>query len=212
MIDTLEIPADLIPDVRMGLFGLLGNATEDISTVLTRPRFELHPEWFVPGRELFEQTCELLDVLGWDGNLRAQRATLDFGRWGAALKAALEGILPLIEMELAEVEENDAARAARRSSAACARCASSRRSSRSDPGAELERANSVRAVRGTGTRSSIPRRLGHRPRQHRQTPEAAVEVVLEVPASTMGKPTPQRRANDLSAICDSHAPRPDLNS
>jgi hypothetical protein len=104
MIDTIEIPAELIPDVRMGLFGLLGNATEDISTVLTRPRFELHPEWFVAGRDLFEQTCELLDILGWDGNLRAQRATLDFDRWGATLKAALEDILPLIEMELAEVE------------------------------------------------------------------------------------------------------------
>jgi hypothetical protein len=113
MIDTLEIPAELIPDVRMGLFGLLGNATEDISTVLTRPRFELHPEWFVSGRDLFEQTCELLDVLGWDGNLRAQRATLDFDRWGATLKAALEDILPLIEMKLAEVEANDAARAER---------------------------------------------------------------------------------------------------
>jgi hypothetical protein len=111
MTNTLEILADLIPDVRMGLFGLLGDAAEDISNARTRPRFDLHPEWFVSGRELFEDVCELLDVLGWDGNLRPQTANVDFDRHGPTLKAALEGFLPLLEMELAEVDANDARRA-----------------------------------------------------------------------------------------------------
>ena len=111
MTNTLEIPSDLLPDVRMGLFGLLGDAAEDISSALTRPRFELHPEWFVPARKLFDQACELLDVLGWDGNLRPQTANLDFDRHGPTVKAGLEGFLPLLEMELAEVDANDARRA-----------------------------------------------------------------------------------------------------
>jgi hypothetical protein len=111
MLNTIQIPADLIPDVRMGLFGLLGDAAEEISDALTRPRFAFHPEWFVPGRELLEDVCELLDILGWDGSLRPQDANLDFERHGHLLKAAVEGILPHVEMELAEVDANDARRA-----------------------------------------------------------------------------------------------------
>jgi hypothetical protein len=71
------------------------------------------PEWFTDGSELYEGTCELLDVLGWDGNLRPQDATIDFPRHGRVLKAALEDILPLAEMQLAEVDANDAVRAER---------------------------------------------------------------------------------------------------
>lgn len=111
MLNTIHISADLIPDVRMGLFGLLGDAAEEISDAVTRPRFVLHPEWFVPGRELFEDVCELLDVLGWDSSLRPQDANLDFNRHGELLKAGVEDMLPHLEMELAEVDANDARRA-----------------------------------------------------------------------------------------------------
>ena len=111
MNNTVQIPADLIPDVRAALQSMLGDAAESISNAVTLPRHELHPEWFVPGRELFEDVCELLDVLGWDGSLRPQTANLDFARHGALLKAGLEGMLPHVEMELAEVDANDARRA-----------------------------------------------------------------------------------------------------
>jgi hypothetical protein len=65
----------------------------------------------VSGRELFEDVCELLDVLGWDSSLRPQTADLDFDRHGDLLKAGLEDMLPPVDMELAEVDANDARRA-----------------------------------------------------------------------------------------------------
>jgi hypothetical protein len=54
MTKTLEIPAERIPDVRDGLFCLLGGAAEQVSGVAYRRDRELHPDWFARARDLFE--------------------------------------------------------------------------------------------------------------------------------------------------------------
>jgi hypothetical protein len=110
---TLEIPADLIPDVRVALQCMLGDGTEAISSALTFPERELHPEWFVRGRDEIERTCALLDEIGWDGALRPQATRIDAETHGATLRDALERYLPLVENWLAEADLNDGLRAER---------------------------------------------------------------------------------------------------
>jgi hypothetical protein len=111
MSTKIEIPAEVIPDVREALLCRLGDAAEDVASELARRDRALHPEWLAPGRDLFEHACELLDLIGWDGTLRSQSTRAPFGEHGATLMSALEGYLPLVETELEEVEVDDAGRA-----------------------------------------------------------------------------------------------------
>jgi hypothetical protein len=113
MSDIVEIPADLIPEVRVALQCMLGDGTEAISRALTFPERELHPEWFVQGRHEIEHTFELLDEIGWDGSLRPQATSIDPNTHGATLREALERYLPLVENWLAESDLNDRLRAER---------------------------------------------------------------------------------------------------
>jgi hypothetical protein len=110
MSTKIEIPAEVIPDVREALLCRLGDAAEEIATELARRHRALHPERLVPGRDLFDRACELLDLIGWDGTLRSQSTHVAFSEHGATLMNALEGYLPLVEAELEEVAVNDARR------------------------------------------------------------------------------------------------------
>lgn len=97
MTTTLEIPAEVIPDARRALFARLGDATEAISQALTQRDHELYPECFVEDRDLFQQVCATLDVVGCDGSLGPQAATIDLAVHGETLRVALECYLPLVE-------------------------------------------------------------------------------------------------------------------
>jgi hypothetical protein len=111
MSNTLEIPADFIPDVRAAVLCMLGDGTESIAHALALPEHELHPEWFVKGRDETERTCTLLDEIGWDGTLRPQATSVDLDQHGATLREALERYLPLVENWLEEAPLNDRWRA-----------------------------------------------------------------------------------------------------
>jgi hypothetical protein len=111
MSTKIEIPAEVIPDVREALLCRLGDAAEDIAAAVARRDRALHPEWLAPGRDLFEHACELLDLIGWDGTLRSQSTRVPLSEHGATLMGALKGYLPLVEGELEEVEVYEAGRA-----------------------------------------------------------------------------------------------------
>jgi hypothetical protein len=111
MSTKIEIPDEVIPDVREALLCCMGDAAEEIATAVARRDRALHPEWLAPGRDMFERACELLDLIGWDGTPRPQSASVPLGEHGATLISALEGYLPLVETELEEVEVDGAERA-----------------------------------------------------------------------------------------------------
>jgi hypothetical protein len=111
MSNTLEIPAELIPEVRTAVQCMLGDGTASISDFVTLPEHELHPEWFIQGRDEFEHTCALLDEIGWDGSLRPQATRIDLERHGATLREALGRYLPIAEDRLTDADLNDRLRA-----------------------------------------------------------------------------------------------------
>jgi hypothetical protein len=48
------IPANVISDVREGLFCLMGDAIQEVGGALIQPERALHPEWFKTDRRRLE--------------------------------------------------------------------------------------------------------------------------------------------------------------
>jgi predicted RNA-binding protein len=113
MSNTLEIPAARIPGVRDGLLCLLGDAAEAVNAAVDRRDRELHPEWFVPARDLFERACALLDQIGWDGTLQPQATRIDLDEHGCTLQEAVEVVLEVAETDVEEADLTDRERAER---------------------------------------------------------------------------------------------------
>jgi hypothetical protein len=108
---TLTIPAEVVQDVREGLFGLLGDAAEGIMHSLEQPDRDCHVESFKADREQLGKVLALLDLVGWNTGSKPQSADVDLGEDGQTLKAAVDGWLPLLEDQEAEVDVNDKRRA-----------------------------------------------------------------------------------------------------
>jgi hypothetical protein len=113
MSTTLTIPADVIPDVREGLFSLMGDAGEGIMHALEQPEHERHPERFQAGRAQLGQVFALLDLVGWDAGGEPRDVDVELREHGQTLKEAVDGYLPLLEDQDAEADLNDRLRAER---------------------------------------------------------------------------------------------------
>jgi hypothetical protein len=109
---NLTIPAELIPDVREGLFSLLGDAAEAILHALEQPESQRRREWFAADREQLRCVFALLDLTGWDAAPEAGAVPVDLREHGGTLRHALDGYLPLLEDQEREADLNDRRRAA----------------------------------------------------------------------------------------------------
>jgi hypothetical protein len=111
MSTTLTIPSNVIPDVREGLFCLMGDATQEIDGALIRPERELHPEWFKKDRRRLEDVFALLDLIGWAADGASREVEVNLRKYGQQLKEAVDGYLPLLADQEAEADANDIWRA-----------------------------------------------------------------------------------------------------
>jgi hypothetical protein len=111
MSTTLTIPGNVITDVRIALFCLMGDATQGIDQALVHPDCENHPEWFQKDRDLLGRVFATLDRVGWAAGDDSRDVDIDVPAHGQTLKEALYGYLPLLEDQEAEVDVNDKRRA-----------------------------------------------------------------------------------------------------
>jgi BMFP domain-containing protein YqiC len=111
MSTTLTIPADVLADVRVALFCLMGDATQGIDQALVHPDRERHPEWFADHRRQLGRVFATLDLVGWAEGDDSRDVEIDVRDHGQTLKEALNGYLPLLEDQEAEADINDTRRA-----------------------------------------------------------------------------------------------------
>jgi hypothetical protein len=110
---TITVPAELVNDLRIGLYTCLADAAEDTSDAATRRERERHPEWFQSARSMFERTWELLDVIGWAQPDQPEALDLDLETHREALLNSLEVMLSVGEDGLDDSAAVDAERAQR---------------------------------------------------------------------------------------------------
>lgn len=108
---TITVPAELVNDLRIGLYTSLADAAEDTSDAATRRERERHPEWFQSARSEFERTWELLDRIGWAESDQPEALDLDLQTHREALLDALEVLLFVGEDDLEDSAAVDAERA-----------------------------------------------------------------------------------------------------
>jgi hypothetical protein len=109
--NTLTIPAEVIPDVREGLFCVLGGAAESTLHTLEQPDREYHPEWFREDREQLKEVLALLDLVGWNAGCETGQMDVDVAAHSHTLKAAVDAYLPILENQEKEADVDDERRA-----------------------------------------------------------------------------------------------------
>jgi hypothetical protein len=110
---TITVPAELVDDLRIGLYACLADAAEDTSDAAKRRERERHPEWFQSARSKFERTWELLDLIGWAEPGQPEALDLELETYRDALLDALEVLLLVGEDDLDDSAAVDAERAQR---------------------------------------------------------------------------------------------------
>jgi hypothetical protein len=109
--NILTIPADVVPDVREGLFCLMGEATQGLDQALIRPGRHLHREWFADDRTLLEHVFAMLDLIGWDVDREPHAVAVELEHHGQRLSEAVDRYLPLLEVQETEADVDDERRA-----------------------------------------------------------------------------------------------------
>jgi hypothetical protein len=110
MSTSFTIAAGVMPEVRAGLFCLMGDATEAISQTLTRRDCEHHPDWYAGDRDKLEGVFAVLDLIGWDAG-EPRDVTVELLEHGQTLKAAADSYLPCLADQEREADVNDKWRA-----------------------------------------------------------------------------------------------------
>jgi hypothetical protein len=111
MSTTLTIPADVIPDIREGLYGLLGVAADRIGSGLVHPDRDAMVDGFIEARSQLERVFPLFDLVGWTSGEDRHSIDVDVAEHGQTVKDAVEGYLPLLETWEAEADDTDRWRA-----------------------------------------------------------------------------------------------------
>jgi hypothetical protein len=111
MSTTLTIPADVLPDVREGLYGLLGVAADGIGSYLVHPDRDAMVDGFVEARSQLERAFPVFDLVGWTTRDHRQNVDVDLAEHGKTLKDAVQEHLPLLETWEAEADDTDRRRA-----------------------------------------------------------------------------------------------------
>jgi DNA-binding XRE family transcriptional regulator len=113
MSDTITIPSDALPFVRMGAHDLIGDAVEAISTVNDAVDREDHPERYQAPFLWLARVRALLDVIGWRTSETAE-VTVCLADHGTALCEAVDNMLGISINALREAKASERARAERR--------------------------------------------------------------------------------------------------
>jgi hypothetical protein len=113
MSTTLTIPADVIPDVREGLYGLLGIAADRIGSCLVHPDRDAMVDGFIESRGQLERVFPLFDLVGWTTRDHPHSVDVDVAEHAQTVKDAVEGYLPHLETWEAEAHDTDGWRAER---------------------------------------------------------------------------------------------------
>jgi hypothetical protein len=111
MSTTLTMPADVIPDVREGLYGLLGVAADTIGSYLVHPDRDAMVDGFIESRSQLERVFPLFDLVGWSTRDHRHSVDVDVAEHGQTLKDAVQGYLPHLETWEAEADDTDRWRA-----------------------------------------------------------------------------------------------------
>ncbi len=111
MSSTITIPGDAVSHVREGLFCLLGDAAEAISTALERPDRDAQAGVFACARQQLARVLPLLDLVGWTDTGEPRNLTVDVRTHGLTVKETVDTCLPLLEDQEAEADINDLRRA-----------------------------------------------------------------------------------------------------
>jgi hypothetical protein len=107
MSTTLTIPADVIPDIREGLYGLLGVAADRIAGYLVYPDRDAMVDGFIEARSQLERVFPLLDLVGWSTRELPHSIDVDVADHGQTLKDAVHEYLPHLETWEAEADDTD---------------------------------------------------------------------------------------------------------
>lgn len=110
---TITVPAELVDDLRIGLYTCLADAAEDTTDAAARRERERRPGWFQSARSKFERTWELLDRIGWAESDEPKALDLELETHREALLDALEVMLLVGEDDLDDAAAVDAERARR---------------------------------------------------------------------------------------------------
>jgi hypothetical protein len=105
--ESVEVPALILDDVREGLLCVLGEAGEEIVESLTQPEYEHHPEWFLGSRVLLGQAWACLDEIGWVGGKYARPVSVSVREHGDVLAQGVAAFLPCLDDRLKEAPVND---------------------------------------------------------------------------------------------------------
>lgn len=108
--ETVTVPADIVVDLRTGLYAQIGIAGEQLDRLTAKPDRERHPEWYRKPLDDLDRVRSLLDAIGWrQSDTLVASVELDLSEHQWALLRALETMLEAIE----DPDTNDMGDAAR---------------------------------------------------------------------------------------------------